>query len=167
MHRNTQPDPDMTEGEDGADSTVRRRGSKTPRHYAMDLLARREYSRRELLERLHKRFPDDSAESFADVIDGLAEEGLQSDQRFAESYIRLRVSRGHGPLKIAHELLQRGIEEARSAPLLEAYDWYEQAQAVLLHKFGHQTPRDLEEKARMARFMNQRGFGWEHLEELL
>lgn len=162
MQRNTQADPDMTEA-DGAE----RRGGKTPRHYAMDLLARREYSRRELLERMHKRFPDETADVFSDVIDALAEEGLQSDLRFAESYVRLRVSRGHGPMKIAHELLQRGVNDSISAPLLDAYDWYEQAQSVLLHKFGHHTPRDLEEKARMARFMNQRGFGWEHLEELL
>ena len=124
----------------------------------MDLLARREYSRRELLERLHRKFPEDSADTFNEVIDTLAEEGLQSDERFAESYIRLRVSRGQGPMKIAYELLQRGIPDSHAQPLLEDYDWATLAEEVLLKKFGHTEPHDFEEKARMARFLQQRGF---------
>ena len=131
---------------------------KSPRHCAMDLLARREYSRRELLERLHRKFPDEPAETFADTLDTLAAEGLQSDQRFAESYIRLRVSRGQGPRKIAFELLQRGIPESQSGPLLEDYDWQSLALEVLDKKFGHTESRDLQEKAKMLRFLNQRGF---------
>lgn len=133
----------------------------------MDLLARREYSRRELLERMHKRFPEHDVEDFSLVIDALAEEGLQSDQRFAESYVRLRVSRGHGPMKIAHELLQRGVDDAGSSPLLAEYNWLQLAADALTKKFGHTSPTDLSEKARMARFLNQRGFGWEHLDSLL
>lgn len=133
----------------------------------MDLLARREYSRRELMERMHKRFPEHDAEAFAEAIDALAEDGLQSDQRFAESYVRLRVSRGHGPMKIAHELLQRGVDDAGAAPLLAQYDWHQLAEDVLAKKFGHSSPADLSEKARMARFLNQRGFGWEQVDTLL
>lgn len=124
----------------------------------MDLLARREYSRRELMERLHRKHPDESPEVLAEVIDGLAEDGLQSDERFAESYIRLRVSRGQGPRKIAWELLQRGIPDSQSGPLLEEFDWPSLALEVLIKKFGYTEPQDLREKARMVRFLEQRGF---------
>ncbi|MEX1057379.1 MAG: regulatory protein RecX [Natronospirillum sp.] len=130
----------------------------------MDFLARREYSHRELMERLHKRFPDESADTMAAVIAALAAEGLQSDERFAESYIRLRVSRGHGPAKIAFELLQRGIDETQSQPMLAEYDWEQLAREALLKKFSHPLPVDHDERARMTRFLQQRGYQWEQID---
>ncbi len=66
---------------------------KTVRLKAMDLLARREHSVVELLEKLGQRFPDQAA-LMEEVVAGLRAEGLQSDRRFAESYARLRLDRG-------------------------------------------------------------------------
>ena len=57
------------------------------RHIAMDLLARREHSRRELISKLKVRgFEGEEVEAY---LDRLAEKGLQSDHKFAESYIRM------------------------------------------------------------------------------
>lgn len=52
---------------------------------------------------------------------------MQSDERFAESYMRSRINRGHGPLKIAMELGQRGINEQLIAAILYSgeYDWFD------------------------------------------
>ncbi len=136
----------------------------TLRHKAMDLLARREYSRRELGERLHRSFPDVEADEIQGTIERLADEGLQSDQRFAEGYIRLRVSRGQGPRKIQFELMQRGVGDDLAGPLMAQYDWPELASEVAARKFGSTPPVDDREKAKRLRFMNQRGFDWEHID---
>ncbi|TGG95152.1 regulatory protein RecX [Natronospirillum operosum] len=154
-------DPTAADEDHGAREAPPR--GKSPRHYAMDLLARREYSQRELMERLHRRYREATAEALAEVVQQLADEGLQNDLRFAESYVRLRVSRGQGPAKIAWELQQRGIDAPTADSLLAAYDWRELADAALDKKYGRRQPQDLQDKARMARFLSQRGFDWDHL----
>ncbi|MCH8551599.1 MAG: recombination regulator RecX [Natronospirillum sp.] len=158
-------EPDFDPKEAGPDGKTGQQ--KSPRHAAMDLLARREYSQRELMERLHRKYPDLAAEELGTVVETLADQGLQSDQRFAESYVRLRVSRGQGPAKIAWELQQRGISDDAAGSLLAQWDWQQQAAQVLERKFGHTSPNDLPEKARMSRFLQQRGFHWQHLEDAL
>ncbi|MFT7286759.1 MAG: regulatory protein [Halieaceae bacterium] len=134
----------------------------SPRHAAMDLLGRREHSQWELQRKLNKRYTPDEAR---EVIDQLAEEDLQSDQRFARSYARTRVLRGHGPLRIIAELRQRGVTEENIHSALavvlreEQWNWPALARAALERRFGTTPPDSLREKARRLRFLNQRGFG--------
>ena len=134
----------------------------------MDLLARREHSSHELLEKLCLRFPE-QIDLCRQVLETLREEGLQSDQRFAESYIRLRVSRGHGPIKIAAELRQKGVapELLSSSLAASGYDWFELAAEAAAKRFGDQPARDLLEKARRVRFLAQRGFNQEQIREVV
>ena len=54
---------------------------------------------------------DYSREEIDAAIKQLKEEGLQSDQRFTEAYIRMRARRGFGPQRIELELRERGIED--------------------------------------------------------
>ena len=85
------------------DSTL----EKEIREICFRLLTRRDHSYKELIEKLVvKGF--DRFESQA-IVDILAEQGWQSDQRFAESYTRYRIKKGFGPVKISFELQQRGI----------------------------------------------------------
>jgi SOS response regulatory protein OraA/RecX len=99
--------PDLSEqafnsSTDGRPSEIRRT--------AMDLLARREHSRRELKQKLKKRFRDDAL--IEEQLDTLAEENLQSDTRYAESFLRQRFNRGHGPVRIRQEMRQKGIPDS-------------------------------------------------------
>ena len=60
----------------------------------MDFLARREYGQQELIDKLAgKGFDRAVAEQAVGVLTG---EGLQSDQRFAESFVQSRVNRVRG-----------------------------------------------------------------------
>lgn len=129
---------------------------------AMDLLARREHTRKELKQKLKKRFEDESI--IEEQLDRLAEENLQSDARYAESFVRQRYNRGHGPLRIRQEMRQRGIPDADIEIAMETgdYDWYSSAQSVMERKFGAEPPIDIKEKARRTRFMQYRGFSREH-----
>ena len=132
-----------------------------PREDAIRLLARREYARAELATRLAAK--GHAPEAVAACLDALAEEGLQSDTRFTESFLRSRVARGQGPLKIRVELERRGIDRAgigAAVTALEAQgelDWYAQANAALAKRFAGpgDGPR---ERARRERFLAGRGF---------
>ena len=131
---------------------------KSPRHVAMDLLSRREHSRRELIRKLAARgFSEEECEN---AVELLALEGLQSDQRFTESFVAARVGRGNGPVRIRHELEQRGISsDVVDQCLVESQtDWQDLARTVRRKKFGSDLPAEYKEKARQARFLQQRGF---------
>ena len=58
----------------------------------MDFLARREHSRLELYQKLKQRqFEPDVINS---ELSKLLDEGLQSDERFAEAFLRSRIDKG-------------------------------------------------------------------------
>ena len=73
----------------------------------MDFLSRREHSSREILNKMSNRV--ESKEMLLDSIKELVDDGLLSDERFAESYFQSRKNKGYGPLRIRNELKQRGI----------------------------------------------------------
>ncbi|MCR9105074.1 MAG: recombination regulator RecX [Gammaproteobacteria bacterium] len=136
---------------------------------AMNLLARREHSCEELSRKLLRRFKD--ATLVAQEIERLAAENLQSDERYAHSFVRQRISRGHGPLRISADARQRGVASPDlDAALAEnAPDWHEHARQVMVKKFGVAAvqPGDAREMARRVRFMQYRGFAMEHFAALL
>ncbi len=133
---------------------------------AMDLLARREHSRRELVSKLERRFVPDVV---AATVDTLADEGLQSDQRFAEAYLRQRSERGYGPLRIRQEMRQRGVSDQliTEAEAACEVDWYALLERVAKRKFGDAEPADLSEKAKRQRFLMYRGFSTEQIRDVL
>jgi regulatory protein len=136
------------------------------RHAAMNLLARREHSMRELRNKLKRRFPD--SDKIDEQLSLLIAERLQSDVRFAQSYARQRISRGYGPIRLREELRERGVSEADIAAAMDEMeiDWSAVATDVMCKKFGLRDAIDLKEKARRARFMQYRGFAAEHYQGL-
>ena len=125
---------------------------------AMNLLARREHSRKELRQKLCKRYADPGV--IETELDRLAEERLQSDGRYAESYARQRAGRGFGPLRVRQELRERGIDDSDIDIAFDAaeVDWALVAREVYGKKFGEVPPDNLKERARRSRFMQYRGF---------
>ena len=134
---------------------------------AMDLLARREHSRRELRQKLLRRFK--SPELVDEQLEVLAGENLQSDARYAESFFRQRVQRGQGPVRIRQEMRQKGIPDADIHQVMteQEQDWFTLAQEVLERKFGSAPVSDIKDKARRIRFMQYRGFQDEHYRDLI
>jgi len=134
---------------------------------AMNLLARREHSLRELRGKLKRRFADESM--IDEQLLRLVTQRLQSDVRFAESYLRQRIDRGYGPVRLREELRERGVSDAdiETAFAELDVDWGSHAAAVMEKKFGASLPRDFKEKARRARFLQYRGFSAEQYQKLL
>lgn len=128
----------------------------------MELLARREYAATELAQKLNTKF--DANPLVAEVVAELKADNLQCDTRFAESFVRSRINRGHGPMRIRREIGQRGI----GAELLEAAvahcdpDWFELARELRLRRFPV-VAGDQKLRARVQRFLSYRGFGYDQI----
>ena len=130
----------------------------------MDYLARREHGRVELFNKLRKfGFDHETAET---AIERLIEDGLQSDERFVEAFVRSRINQGKGPAKIRADLKGRGVPgNLIDNGLLDAeQNWYDLAREVHARKFGFEQPRDFKEKARQMRFLQSRGFEQDHIQ---
>ena len=137
------------------------------RKKAMDLLMRREHAVAELQKKLNSR--DYDPEIVAEVVAQLAGEGLVSDARFTEAFVRYRANKGLGPQRIQSELRERGVSEKMQADYLDAGDaqWLERAVQVRCKRFGDAPPVDFKERARQARFLQYRGFTSEQIREVL
>ena len=134
------------------------------RKKAMDFLARREYGQAELIRKLaDKGYVRNFVEQ---AVEQLTEEGLQSDDRFAEAFVQSRINQGKGPVRIRVDLGQRGIPDAVIEMAIEASaaDWHGLARAVRQRKFGVEVPKDFKEKARQMRFLQYRGFEQDHVQ---
>lgn len=142
----------------------------TPRDDAIRLLARREYSRGELQARLAAK--GHVSEIIAETLDALATEGLQSDTRFAETFVRSRIARGQGPIKIRAELGNRGIDRELTRMALDdaqhtdGVDWFALACDTLAKRFADSgsIPR---ERAQRERFLAGRGFDFDQVRHAL
>ena len=134
---------------------------------AMNLLARREHSLLELKKKLGKRFADEQVLLLE--LQRLANENLQSDLRFAESFVRLRAEQGKGPLRLTQEMRERGISDMDIEATMAAadIDWCAVAVEVFRKKFGESGAADLKEKAKRIRFMQYRGFSGDHYRRLI
>ncbi|MGH8403462.1 MAG: regulatory protein RecX, partial [Gammaproteobacteria bacterium] len=146
--------PRKPEGEDARDPA-------RIRALALKLLARREHSTRELTAKLTVRGYEPGAISA--VIDVLAAKNLLSDARFVEEFVASRARRGSGPVKIRDELRSRGVDETLVETTLAEYQdqWPANAASVRRKRFGAVLPQDYAERARQARFLQQRGFSAE------
>jgi regulatory protein len=159
--------------------------AKEIRDVCQHLLAGRDHSKKELLQKLaSKNYGRDSALA---VIDELASEGWQDDLRYAESYARSRILKGYGPVRIAYELRQNGVDITRdgvyaanlpgagaaiarhSGAEAEAFDleavvkeaagsWMALLEQVYCKKYRQDKELEAGEWAKRSRFLCQRGF---------
>lgn len=129
---------------------------------AMQLLSIREHSQWELKQKLGNLCENSELSS---LLTQLVEENYQSDDRYAEVFIRSKVSKGEGRQRIAKELSMKGVSaEICKRALDEAeVDWYEAAKRVKEKKFGLPHPTDYKEKAKQTRFLQYRGFTFDEI----
>lgn len=123
------------------------------------LLAQREHSQQELVQKLSLR--GFAAVLVKPVLAELVTEGWQSDQRYAQSYARQRLDKGYGWQRIAYELRQRGISDADLQTLKCEFAEVDEQQSVFQlyeKKFGLEPVNSRQEWAKRTRFLLQRGF---------
>jgi len=134
---------------------------------AMRLLTRREHSCQELQQKLKiKGFGESLIEQ---ITDDLKQQGLLSDERFAESYLRFRRNKGNGPIRIKQELKQRGVsDDIISVTVIEDDpEWFDLACKVREKRFGKGLPENIADRAKQQRFLQYRGFNLQQLKYAL
>jgi len=94
------------------------------------------------------------------VIEQLISEGLQSDQRFTETYLNSRLQKGYGPVRLRQELGERGIDDNLIDICIDnlAIDWRDVLHSVREKKFGEKLPAGFNEQVKESRFLQYRGF---------
>ena len=93
-------------------------GSRRAFNAAMDLISRREHSKKELFTKLCRRFDLEAVEN---AVERLCEFGLVDDERFAELYAKeLYERKNMGDRRIIYELSSRGISSEIAKNAVEA-----------------------------------------------
>lgn len=134
---------------------------------ALRYLAQREYSRRELEQKLSIHARSSAPEALSNVLDKLEQNGFLSAERVVEQIIRTRRSR-FGSQRIVHELKEKGIDEHlihSALSTLKETEW-DAAFKIWQKKFG-KIPETREERGKQMRFMMSRGFSMEVIQQVL
>ena len=160
MSNDEKPDPATAAAEAEAAGKLRNK--------ALRLLTTREHSRQELMRKLAQakarrarneaRTPAPAKDDIARLIDDLAAQGWQSDDRYAEAIVR-RLTGQASRRFIEDKLAQTGIKKDVAQRALEALeqDENEVAKALWERRYGN-VPSDDKERQKQIRFLLSRGF---------
>ncbi|MBR7889786.1 recombination regulator RecX [Marinomonas sp. A79] len=132
--------------------------------HALSFLSHREHSTKELATKLKsKGHPE---EDIAETIARLQEMNYLNDQRFAEIFVRSRISKPLGSKRIMQELGQKGINSDIAKQAIEEADadWFELAKQLKERRFGEDVVTDYKEKAKQFRYLQYRGFDFEQIQ---
>jgi len=134
---------------------------------ALNYLARREYSRLELYQKLVAKGYQSS--DIQDVLEYLQLQSYQSDKRFADMYIRSRINAGDGPFKIKISLRAKGICDSLALAVFDKLDidWFDHAKAVKFKRFGEAISEDITEKVKQVRYLKNKGFYQDHINAVI
>ena len=171
---------------------LEKRLSRSVRLSALNLLARREHGRHELIDKLRKRsdrdigtvvesmdfhqfsmITDEQWAGWADnaynrvlmaTIDQLVEERLQCDHRFVYAYAKRRASAGFGPHRVLLELRSKGVDVENGFDLGE--NWRQVLETVARKKSGDPKGLGVKEKAALVRFLRYKGFAVRDINKL-
>ena len=146
-------------------SASKARPPKSLKARAVSFLARRDYARTELRDKLLATGA--TADEVDPVLDDLAAQGYLSDERFAHALVRQKTG-GYSKRAIAQTLKAKGVAGEVVTVALDAADADDATTMVALwrRRFGRAPVND-RERARQVRFLQSRGFGLSAILKLL
>ena len=139
---------------------------------AARLLAMHPRSVYELLAKLRERGHNPGAAAAA--VGRLETAGVLSDETFARHFARVRAPRGHGPSRLLHDLLSKGVDrrlaERAIAEVLEAEGLNAPGRARALAKkraaqLGGLPPR--QQRRRLLAYLARRGFRGREVQDMV
>ena len=126
------------------------------RSYAFAVLTRKEYSKKDLIEKL--ALYAENHEEVLTLVEELSRENYQSDQRVAEMVVRSQIRKGKGPNRIKLALRAKSIDKELAQNDMNEIDWYDEAYQLKVKKYGVDVNKDPKIKAKQIRFLQYRGF---------
>lgn len=155
---------------------VRAAGESRVRDKALDLIASKPMSRKELTRKLTEkpfrpkkdgaeREPIATEEQARAVCDWLEELGYLNDAEYARTVARHYSAKGYGDRKVKDELFRRGVpRELWEEALADAQPAWEGVDAFLRGRFKGETP-DARELKRASDALARRGYRWDEIKE--
>ncbi|ETX10113.1 RecX family transcriptional regulator [Marinomonas ushuaiensis DSM 15871] len=130
---------------------------------ALSLLSHREHATKELANKL--KVKGHTEEEIASTIERLQEINYLNDERFAEIFVRSRISKPLGANRILQELIQKGVNStlAKEAVNNAEADWFELAKQLKERRFGEEATKDFKEKGKQSRYLQYRGFNFDEI----
>ncbi|MES2998551.1 MAG: regulatory protein RecX [Pseudomonadota bacterium] len=132
---------------------------------ALHCLARRDYTTLMLQKKLlQKGFSVDSVQV---ALQRLIQEGLVNDERFCEAFIARRIRQCYGPVRIAAELNQQGVNKETVSSQLQQNEavWLDCIKKIQQKKFSL-SPNNVQEKLRQTNYLQYRGFRLDQIKEI-
>lgn len=132
--------------------------------YACRVLAMREYSEKQLRQKIYDKGYD-IAET-EQTIQFLLENNWLSDRRFCESFVRSKVSRGIGLLRLRYELADKGISSEMLESVLaeQSICWQDACDNVTIKKVATNSFQNtIKDRLKLERFLKYRGFSGEQV----
>jgi regulatory protein len=134
---------------------------------AVAFLARREYTRVELIKKLAPHCDDQN--ELERILDDLQASGWQSDKRYVQGLVN-RKSQIHGGMRIVQTLKAQGISEEQIAEVKNELKNTELSRAlnVWRKRFGSTgMPSEPKDYAKQSRFLAARGFSADIIRQVL
>lgn len=117
---------------------------------AIDLISRREHSRKEIIDKLKQRGYGEVADETADSLE---EKGYLDDERFAKMFAQeLKNRRGFGKRRISQELYFKGIDRDTIYEVLENLE--EDPQTEIMEILNRKYPHCLDDEKNKVRAVN-------------
>ena len=150
-------------------------GESRARGNALDLIARKPVSRKELVKKLTakpprkkdgtEREPIATQEQAETVADWLEDLGYLNDREYAKTVVRHYSAKGYGDRKLRDELFRRGVpRELWTEVLEEAQEPEDGIDTFLQKRFRGGTP-DQKDLKRAADALARRGYNWNEIRE--
>ncbi|MEO8417126.1 MAG: recombination regulator RecX [Methylophilaceae bacterium] len=135
------------------------------RERALGYLSRREYSYKELQQKLQAYA--DEQDDLPALLEDFKQRGWLSEERYTEQVVHAR-KRKFGSLRVAHELREHGVAEDLVAKAVAEVksDEVANARAICRKKFDA-LPATREQWAKQARFLQSRGFSFDVIKQVL
>lgn len=131
---------------------------------ALRLLARRDMSRREFLQKLKSfEYPEEDA---VHVADWCTQEGFLNEQRFIDAQQR-RLSQRYGARRVGATLKQKGIAEEETKIVVETLKETDLVRAKEIWEKKFSPATDQKEKGKQIRFLMARGFSYDVIKKVL
>ena len=145
---------------------------ETAKKRAMYLLGARDYSRKELLEKLLKNYSRETCET---AVEQMAEYGYLDDRRYAEKLAKKYVEvRRYGKSRAKMMMIQKGLGSALADEALSRYssqDMVEEISAIIEKKYMDKLSIDgterMKEMQKVMAALARRGYSYDDIRKAI
>ncbi len=145
---------------------------ETAKKRAMYLLGARDYSRKELFDKLMKNYSRETCEA---AVEQMAEYGYLDDRRYADKLARKFVEvRKYGKNRAKMMMIQKGLGSALADEALNRYsadDMVDEITAVIEKKYIDRLtidgPEGMKEAQKVMAALARRGYGYEDIKKAI